>query len=67
MDFLPQKRYDPNVYTLYFGFHQTKPEFAASIAQTGFRISSTPPHMLGFGIYFARIFASTIGKACAEG
>ncbi|CAF4962747.1 unnamed protein product, partial [Rotaria socialis] len=34
----------------YIGFHQTKPEYAMGIAKTGFRISSTPPQMLGFGV-----------------
>ncbi|CAF1022604.1 unnamed protein product [Adineta ricciae] len=57
----------------YIGFHQTSVQAAASIAHSDFLISNKPPQMLGFGIYFARSQASTLGKArhggaiiCAE-
>jgi hypothetical protein len=66
-DFKPLTRYRPGIDRTYIGFHRTKPEFAVSIAKTGFRISSKPPQMLGFGVYFARSFADTNGKARAEG
>ncbi len=66
-NFKPLRRYRPGVDTTYIGFHRTKPEYAVGIAKTGFRISSTPPQMLGFGVYFARSFADTDGKARAAG
>jgi hypothetical protein len=66
-DFKPQRRFDPSVDKTFIGFHQTTPEAAASIAKTGFRISNKPPQMLGFGVYFARSFADTTGKARATG
>jgi hypothetical protein len=57
----------------YIGFHRTSVEAAVGIAHSDFRISNKPPQMLGFGIYFARSQASTLGKAryagaviCAE-
>ncbi|CAF3950223.1 unnamed protein product [Rotaria sp. Silwood1] len=66
-DFKPLRRYQPDVDKTYIGFHRTKPEFALSISQTGFRPSMTPPQMLGFGVYFARSFADTEGKARQAG
>ena len=66
-DFKPQKRYDPCIHKTYFGFHQTTIDAAIGISQTGFRISDTPPQMLGFGVYFARSFAGTEGKARRKG
>jgi hypothetical protein len=66
-DFKPLSRYRPGIDTTFIGFHRTKPEFAVSIAKTGFRRSMTPPQMLGFGVYFARSFADTDGKARAAG
>lgn len=62
-NFQPLKRYDPIKHKTYFGFHQTKLESAIAIAHTGFRISDKPPQMLGFGVYFARSFDATGGKA----
>jgi hypothetical protein len=66
-DYIPQKRYEFGSDSTYIVFHQTKTEHAISIAQTGFRISSTPPQMLGFGVYFARSFKDTEGKARMTG
>ena len=66
-DFKPQRRFQPETDNTYIGFHQTTPEAAVSIAQTNFRISTTPPQMLGFGVYFARSFAGTERKARGKG
>lgn len=66
-DFKPLRRFRPDVDKTYIGFHRTKPEYAIGIAQTGFRPSLTPPQMLGFGVYFARSFADTEGKARQAG
>lgn len=66
-DFKPLRRYQLGSDRTYIGFHQTTSENAASISQTGFRRSMTPPQMLGFGVYFARSFADTIGKARTAG
>lgn len=66
-DFKPLKRFRLNVDETYIGFHQTTNEAAAKIAKSGFRISNTPPQMLGFGVYFARSFYHTGGKARATG
>lgn len=62
-DYIPQRRYQPGSDTTYIAFHQTTPEAAVSIAKTGFRISDKAPQMLGFGVYFARSFKDTEGKA----
>ncbi len=48
---------------IYVGFHRTKAEFAVNIAHSDMRPSTTPPQMLGFGIYFARSIKHTGGKA----
>jgi hypothetical protein len=66
-DYIPQKRYQPGNDITYVVFHQTTPEAAVSIAKTGFRISDKPPQMLGFGVYFARSFKDTEGKARSTG
>lgn len=66
-DYIPQRRYDFSSDLTYIAFHQTTPEAAVSIAREGFRLSLTPPQMLGFGVYFARSFAGTRGKARFEG
>ena len=72
-DFKPHRRYQRGIDITYVGFHRTDPIFAASISKEGFRASMTPPQMLGFGVYFARSFDATFGKArhigafiCAE-
>ncbi|CAF3992866.1 unnamed protein product, partial [Rotaria sp. Silwood1] len=62
-DSMPQHRYDNGIHTTYFGFHQTSPEAAVCIAREGFRMSTTGRLMLGHGVYFARSFAGTEGKA----
>ena len=62
-DFKPLRRYRLYVDKTYIGFHRTIPEGAVGISKTGFRISSEPPQMLGFGVYFARSFQDTEGKA----
>ncbi len=66
-DFKPLRRYQKDVDETYIGFHRTKPEYAVNIAKTGFQNSTKPPQMLGFGVYFARSFADTEGKARAAG
>jgi hypothetical protein len=66
-DFKPLRRYRLGIDKTYIGFHRTKPEFAVGISQTGFHRSMKPPQMLGFGVYFARSFADTDGKARAAG
>ncbi|UJR14442.1 hypothetical protein I4U23_001439 [Adineta vaga] len=62
-DFKPHRRYQLDVDEIYIGFHRTTPEGAVGIAKEGFRISDKPPQMLGYGVYFARSFADTEGKA----
>ena len=66
-DFKPLSRFQPGLDQTYIGFHQTTNEAAAKIAMNGFRISDKPPQMLGFGVYFARSFYHTGGKARALG
>ncbi|CAF4646046.1 unnamed protein product [Rotaria sp. Silwood2] len=66
-DFKPLARFQPGKDKTYIGFHQTTTKAAIGISQEGFRISSRPPQMLGFGVYFARSFADTEGKARATG
>lgn len=66
-DYMPQRRYHFDNDLTYIAFHQTTPQAAVSIAREGFRISQTPSQMLGFGVYFARSFASTQGKARSHG
>ena len=66
-DFKPLQRFQLDRDETYIGFHQTTSEAAAKIAKTGFRISDRPPQMLGFGVYFARSFNDTGGKARAKG
>ncbi|CAF1570640.1 unnamed protein product [Rotaria magnacalcarata] len=66
-DSMPQSRYQRDNHRTYFGFHRTSPESAVGIAQQGFRISATPPQLLGFGVYFARSFKGTERKARHEG
>lgn len=66
-DFKPLRRFQSSTDKTYIGFHQTTAEAAIAISQTGFRISSTPPQMLGFGVYFARSFADTENKARSKG
>ena len=52
---------------IYVGFHRTKAEYAVKIAHSDFRISETPPQMLGHGVYFARSVSGTEGKARQNG
>lgn len=66
-DYIPQKRYELGSDSTYIVFHQTRPEYAVNIAQTGFQISDKPPQMLGFGVYFARSFKDTGNKARQKG
>jgi hypothetical protein len=66
-DYIPQKRYKFGSDSTYIVFHQTKDEYAVSIAQTGFRISDKNPQMLGYGVYFARSFKDTERKARQKG
>ena len=66
-DFKPLRRFQQNVDKTYIGYHQTKPESAVAISQESFKISRNKQQMLGFGIYFARSFASTQGKAREAG
>ncbi|CAF1501331.1 unnamed protein product [Rotaria magnacalcarata] len=66
-DFKPLRRFQPGKDKTYIGFHQTTTEAAIGISQEGFRKSMKPPQMLGFGVYFARSFADTEGKARAAG
>ena len=63
LDYIPQRRYHYGGDLTYIAFHWTSPEAAVSIARTGFRISRTPPQMLGFGVYFARSSAACRRKA----
>ncbi|CAF0978314.1 unnamed protein product [Rotaria sordida] len=53
--------------TTYIGFHRTDALAAVNIAYTDFRLSTTPPQMLGFGIYFARSIFHTQFKARRDG
>ena len=66
-DYIPQKRYLLGSGSTYIVFHQTKLEYALSIARTGFHISDNPPQMLGFGVYFARSFKDTQNKSRQKG
>ena len=60
------KELDPSADT-YIGFHRTTAESALAIAHSDFFRSTTPPQMLGFGVYFARSIKNTIGKARFDG
>jgi hypothetical protein len=67
-DYQPQPRWSEvkrlNASTdTYIGFHRTTAKSALLIAHSAFRRSTTPPQMLGFGIYFARSIENTLGKA----
>ncbi|CAF3558385.1 unnamed protein product [Rotaria sp. Silwood1] len=66
-DSMPQARYQRNNHRTYFGFHRTSPQFAVGIAEEGFRPSTHPPQLLGFGVYFARSFKGTERKARHQG
>ncbi|CAF3514349.1 unnamed protein product [Rotaria sp. Silwood1] len=71
-DYQPQprwsevKRFNASADT-YIGFHRTSAQSALLISHSDFRRSTTPPQMLGFGIYFARSIKNTLGKARFEG
>ena len=51
----------------YIGFHRTSADSALKIAHDAFHRSTTPPQMLGFGIYFARSIKHTERKARFRG
>lgn len=71
-DYQPQPRWsklkelNPAADT-YIGFHRTTAQSAVFISHSDFRRSTTPPQMLGFGVYFARSIKNTLGKARFEG
>jgi hypothetical protein len=64
---MSQRRFLLNNDLTYIVFHQTAPEAAVNIARLGFRISDQSPQMLGLGLYFARSFEATGGKARFRG